>query len=46
MPSSAFRKFERNMLVDVDRIAETHGEPASWTDSRNIARALICNGSV
>ena len=21
------------MLVDVDRIAETHGEPASWTDS-------------
>lgn len=25
MPSSAFRKFERNMLVDVDRIIETHG---------------------
>jgi hypothetical protein len=25
MPSNAFRKFERNMLVDVDRIIETHG---------------------
>ena len=25
MPSNAFRKFERNMLVDVDRIVEAHG---------------------
>jgi hypothetical protein len=33
IPSSAFRKFERNVLVDVDRIMETHGKlPAAWTD--------------
>ncbi|MEG4314742.1 HEPN domain-containing protein [Pseudomonas sp. FIP_A4] len=26
MPSSALQKFERNMLVDVDRIIESHGQ--------------------